>query len=242
MHNQNISDEYLNSFIDDQLDATEKIQTYSVIRRNENLKERVCALRNLKELVQYAYQHTPDNFSPAEKSHSRWPSHFTSLAACLLLFLGAASGWFAHSWSSQKSSHEMSSKLNRNEQADALVDTRKIIVQVSQSNPFKLKAALDETENLLDTYSRTNQQIQIEVIANKQGVDLLRAHVSPFEERIGMMQERYPNLSFLVCGQTLTKLRKEGKSIQLLPHTGVASSAAEQINKRLLQGWSYVRI
>ena len=99
-----------------------------------------------------------------------------------------------------------------------------------------------DKRGLLDTYKRANSQIQVEVIANKRGVDLLRSNVSAYERRISLMQEKYPNLSFLVCGQTISKLQKEGKSVKLLPHTGVASSAADQINKRLLQGWGYIRI
>jgi len=45
MQNQNISDEYLNSFVDNQLDSAEKIQAFDAINQNETLKERVCELR-----------------------------------------------------------------------------------------------------------------------------------------------------------------------------------------------------
>ena len=35
MNKQNISDEYLNSFVDDQLDSIEKINTFDIINQNE---------------------------------------------------------------------------------------------------------------------------------------------------------------------------------------------------------------
>ena len=59
-----------------------------------------------------------------------------------------------------------------------VTDTRKVIVHINNSNPPRLRAALDETEALLTNYKSSNQQIEVEVIANKQGVDLLRAITS----------------------------------------------------------------
>jgi len=73
-------------------------------------------------------------------------------------------------------------------------------------------------------------------------VDLLRSDVSPYAKRIALMQAKYPNLDFLACSQTINKLQKNGVIVHLLPHTGVAPSAVEQINKRLQQGWDYVRV
>ena len=242
MNHKNISDEYLNSYIDDQLDSDEKIQAFEFIRQNENLKERACEFRSIKEAVQHAYKQPPAYTRPAVKQQRPWKTHVQSLAACLLLLAGGVSGWLTHAWSIRDGNHDMTTMLQATQHGDAIAETRKIIVHVSNSNPVRLKAALDETEALLETYKDANRQIQVEVIANKRGVDLLRSNASAYEKRISLMQEKYPNLNFLVCGQTISKLQNEGKSVKLLPHTGVASSAADQINKRLLQGWGYVRI
>jgi len=242
MNNKNISDEYLNSYVDDQLDSAEKIQAFDIIRQNENLKARVCELRGIKEAVQYAYNQPPPYIRPAIKQLRPWTKRFQSLAACLLLCAGGVSGWLMHSWSGSDSGQDMTAMIQAAQRVDAITETRKIIVHVSNSNPMRIKTALDETEGLLESYKRANRQIQVEVIANKRGVDMLRSSVSPYNGRISQMQGKYPNLSFLVCGQTISKLKNEGESVKLLPHTGVASSAADQINKRLLQGWGYVRI
>lgn len=242
MHYQNISDEYLNSYVDDQLDSAEKAQAFDVIRQNEILKARVCELRGIKEAVQHAYNQPPTYTRPAVKQLRPWKKHSQSLAACLFLMAGGVSGWFTHAWSNRDDNHDMTAMLQTTQHGEAIAETRKIIVHISNSNPMRLKAALDETEGLLETYKRANRQIQVEVIANKRGVDLLRANASAYKGRISLMQGKYPNLNFLVCGQTISKLQNEGKSVKLLPHTGVASSAADQINKRLLQGWGYVRI
>jgi intracellular sulfur oxidation DsrE/DsrF family protein len=243
MNDHNISDEYLNSFVDNQLNSSEQIQAYDTIRRNDKLKEKVCELRSLKEAIKYAYNQPPLYLRPTTGTTNRnWAPLIRSLAACLLLLAGGISGWLTHTWANRENEQEISSLVQAVQRIDPVTETRKIIVHISNSKPAKLKAALDETESLLDTYKRSHKNIQVEFIANKRGVDLLRTGMTGYEKRIGLMQEKYPNLSFLVCGNTLSKLKISGEIVQLLPHTTVASSAVEQINKRLHQGWGYVRI
>jgi len=243
MNNQNISDEYLNSFVDNQLDSSEKIHAFDIINQNESLKNRVCELSALKVIIKHAYNQPPAHTRPKVKFQRRWIMHFQSLAACLLLLVGGVSGWLTHDWLGGPESQNIASMLLTSQRDDSLaIDARKIILHISNSNPARLKTALDETEGLLNNYRHANRTIQVEVIANKQGVDLLRANLSPYKDRISLMQKKYPNLNFMVCGQTINKLRNEGKNVELIPHTGVALSAADQINKRLLQGWGYVKI
>lgn len=242
MHKQDVSDEYLNSYIDNQLDPAEKIQAFDTIRQDEKLKERVCELRGLKEIIQQAYSQPP-TYKHAPVTPVRYSAkYFQTLAACLLLLAGGTTGWFTHAWSSGRNHHGISAMLQDSQQEVSATDTRKVIVHLGNANAARLKATLDETEGLLETYKRAHLQLQVEVIANKRGVNLLRSDASDYKERITLMQAKYPNLNFLVCGQTMNKLRDKGESVQLLPHTGVVPSAAEQINKRLLQGWGYVRI
>jgi intracellular sulfur oxidation DsrE/DsrF family protein len=243
MNDQNISFEFLNSFVDNQLDSAEKTHAFDAISQNENLKEQVCEMRALKEMVKHAYTPAPGYMHSQHQSQRSWFKQIQPLAACLLLLIGGVSGWLTHSWSHTGNNLALTGTPQATQQDIAHVaEIHQMIVHVSDSNPMKLKAALDETESLLDTYRRANRQIQVEVIANKQGVDLLRANITNYQGRISLMQEKYPNLNFLVCGKTLNKLRSDGESVQLLPHTGIASSAADQINRRLTQGWGYVKI
>ena len=241
MHNKEISEEYLNAFVDNQLDPAEKTQAFDIIRQDEKLKERVCELRGMKEIIKQAYGQPPAYRQAPVNPLRHYSKYLQPLAACLLLLAGGATGWFTHAWSAG-SHQEETSVLQNAPYATANAETRKVIVYLGNGNASKLKATLDETEGLLETYKRANQKIQVEVIANKRGVDLLRADVSAYKQRIGLMQANYPNLNFMVCGQTISKLRNKGESVLLIPHTGVATSSAEHINKRLSQGWGYVRI
>ncbi len=237
-----VSDEFLNAFVDDQLDAAEKSQAFDAIGHDEALKERVCELRGLKEMVRHSYEHPPVRNKSAGKGLRLRAPYLPALAACLLLCIGGASGWFAHAWTGRGGEPEMMRMLQSVQRNDASGEPQKILVHVSSPNPVRLKSALDETENLLDSYRRSGRKLQVEIVANGGGVDLLRTKVSPYARRIGAMQEKYPNLDFMACGQAIKKLREKGVDVQLLPHIGVASSALEQITLRLKENWAYIKV
>ena len=50
------SDEHLNAYIDDQLDAKEKADILDAVRHDAELSQRVCKLQKLKNLMQLSYQ------------------------------------------------------------------------------------------------------------------------------------------------------------------------------------------
>lgn len=241
---QDLSDEFLNAFVDHQLESEERSEVFDAMERDHAIKAQVCELRGLKDMVRHAYQKPPqrrvysrNGFNERKMWHKTWC--LQALVACLLLMTGCAFGWFIAANSGQGSMTNLFQAINR---GDISAEPEKIIVQVSDSNPVRLKTALDETENLLESYKRDKRKLQLEIIANGGGVDLLRRDASPYASRVESIKAKYRNIDFLVCSQTLSKLRKRGITVHLLPHTGIASSAAEQISKRLLQGWDYVRV
>lgn len=241
-HDQAISDEFLNAFVDDQLEPAEKSRAFELIEQDETLKARVCELRGLKERVQHAYLNPP---LPSRASTKNWLSgvpYKQVLAASLLLAIGSVSGWFAHNWTGYSSDHEIMRLLQTVQRNDINADPRKLMIHVGNANPVRLAIALDEAENLLASAQRMNRPMQVEIIANGGGLDLLRADVSPYARRIGLMRDKYPNLDLTACGQTLRNLRAKGVDVRLLPDTGVASSALDQITLRLKQGWGYIKV
>lgn len=231
-----VSDEYLNAFIDGQLSEADQSRVFGLIKEDDSLKARVCELRDLKELVRHGYRLPAQ---PNSTCRGRLTLFGQAVAAVLLLAVGAAGGWVAHAFGGPGDLN----RLIQNVQRDTdVADPSQFIVQVGSSDPVRLKNALDETENLLESSRRNGRSLQVEIIANGSGVDLLRADTSPFAQRIGAMKKEYPNLDFLACGQTLKKLREAGIDVQLLPNTGVATSAADQITRRLKQKWAYLRV
>lgn len=243
MNNQNISDELLNSFVDNELEPTEKNELFGIIDRNEDLKSRVCELRGLKEMVQNAYSQPPAYTKSTVKKLRSWPRYMQSLAACLLLLVfGGASGWAISTSLEPRSEHRLVKFLQAMQNNDIAKDPGKIIVQISNSNPVRLKTALDETESLLENYKQANLPLKVEVLANGSGVDLLRSDVSPYGARISLMKAKYPNLDFVACNETLNSMLKKGVIVRLLPNILFAASAEDEINMRIRQGWEYLRV
>jgi len=101
---------------------------------------------------------------------------------------------------------------------------------------------LDQAENLLDQAEREGRTMQLEVIANSRGIQLMRAGHSPYAARMARMKQRHVNLHWVACGQSIARLASEGQPVELLPATRTAPTAIGEIVTRLQQGWTYVRV
>ncbi len=239
----NHSDELLNSFVDNELGLEEKNELFGSIEQDEALKARVCEIRGLKEMVRHAYQQPASAHAGSLPKRRDWSRYAQTFAASLfLLLLGGVFGWNVSEKHDATKYHKVLSLFQIIQNNDIKQEPGKIIVQVSDSNPLRLKTALDETESLLKSYRQTGQNLKMEIIANGGGLDLLRSDVTQYKERISMLQKEYPNLDVVGCNQSITELQKKGIAVKLLPNIRVASSALDEINRRLQQGWDYVRV
>jgi intracellular sulfur oxidation DsrE/DsrF family protein len=80
----------------------------------------------------------------------------------------------------------------------------------------------------------------MEIVANGSGLDILRADVSQYAQRIEALRANYPNLTLVACGLTVQRLRDQGVVVRRIPNTVVSTSALEQIVRRIHEGWTYV--
>ncbi|MDP2057179.1 MAG: hypothetical protein Q8K35_05405, partial [Thiobacillus sp.] len=108
--------------------------------------------------------------------------------------------------------------------------------------PERMQAALDQAEQLLDEAERQGRAMQLEIVANSHGINLLRAGVSPYAARMARMTQRHANLHWVACSQTIARFTGEGQQVELLPTARVAPTAIGEIVTRLQQGWTYVRV
>ena len=238
----NVSDELLNAFVDNELEPAERDHLFNAIEQDDALKTRACDLNELKKILQHAYT-LPAGASPTRKIRNWRTAWHQALAASLLLLLfGGTSGWVISANINPPISPKVTHLIKTIQSNNIAEDPDKIIVQVSNANPVRLEAALDETETLLRSYQRKHHPLTMEIIANGGGLDLLRVGISPFAQRVMRMKSEYPNLHFYACSQTVMALRNKGIDVQLLPNTELASSALDEIDKRVRQGWDYVRI
>ncbi len=244
MHTIFWSDEHLNAFIDDELDLADRNNLLEAIEKDTSLRHRLCETQGVKRLLQHAYSDL--NSHPAQTAKRRWKRGYTQslMAASFLLLIGASSGWLL-SLTEQHHAGSVSPRLTRListiSNDNVAQEPDKVIVQVSSANPVRLQAALDETENLLVAYRKNNRPLQMEILANGSGLNLMMTGATPFEHRIEQMKARFPNLLLFACQQTMQEMEARGIPVHLIPNTQIAGSALEEISRRVREGWDYVR-
>jgi intracellular sulfur oxidation DsrE/DsrF family protein len=236
--NKPFSQEYLNAFVDGELAAEERVAAMARLEDDLEFKRAACEMRVLKDRVRAAYAETPGTVrSELRASRVWWPA----LAATLLLGIGLAGGWFAHAWSEPERSARVAG-LPNGYRAISFVnayDPDKIVLHLDSNAPQRFDKTLALAEGLLD---RRGEQARIEIVVNGQGVDWLRSDITPYGERIEELARRHANLTFIACGQALSRLKREGTKVVLLPSAEVTTSAADEIFARLGQGWVYVKV
>lgn len=240
--NQSISDETLHAFVDGELDVAESEKLIARMRENEALAQRVCNLRSLKSMVQLAYA-LPPHAGGAQAGEGRWASRKMlqrCAYACLILVVGLGAGWSLRGLEGT-GPHASWERVHAVTLA-AEADPGKVLLHLDNSAPDKMLDVLDEAERYLNQAEAHGRAMQLEILANSRGLDLLRAGYSPHAERIAQMRQRHANLHFIACGQSVARFTAEGERVELLPAAKTAPTAIGEIVTRLQQGWTYVRI
>lgn len=244
MHNKTpYSDEHLNAFIDDQLDATEKAEILDAVRHDAELSQRVCKLQKLKNLLQLSYQsiEIPDRHKETNKFKQpekiKW-----FVAASFFLAIGSIAGWVSHQTMSPKSLLDIA-QITQPQTTSNNSQNWRLMLHVSTANPNRLNLALNEAEALLEEYAHSNRKLELEILTNSDGLALVNNTGKDYNKHLQKLQHKYDNLAIMVCGQTLKRIQREqGKNLTLLPHAKIVPSAINQMVKRQKSGWSYIRI
>ncbi|RMG30670.1 MAG: hypothetical protein D6721_03210 [Gammaproteobacteria bacterium] len=251
-----ISDEQLNAFLDHQLDPEERERLLGVLEHDAELRRRACELRNLSELVRHAYDPRvlPRPRSAVPVRQRPWVQ---GVAAALLLGLGTTLGWFLHPAGGPGTrppaidpkvmylDQERAFQTASLSEAPEVHGARKVLLHISSNDPRKMEAALDTAERLVRTYRARHIPVEVEVVANAGGLDLLRADVSPFADRIHALHQKYEELTFYACRTALSRLMA-AKGLHnpppLLEDALLTPNALDQILERLQEGWVYMSI
>ncbi len=247
-----ISDDLLNAFIDDQLDAKDKERIFTQVTKDPAVNQRVCELRSCRELVRLAYQNVPPapirSKTLSVPRNNRWSAWITGIAASVLVAVGMLIG---AQMNTTQTATQTDGTVPMAINDDATVTrvaiassaTTKVLFHLNSRDPEIAREALDELEGILNFYERTGEIAKIELITNGGGIDLLRADTSLFADRILAMQKRYTNLTFVACQNTIDRLKRErGITARLLPGTVVIDSGVAQIMRRQQQGWAYIQV
>jgi len=228
-----ISDEELNAFLDEQLDADERDHVLEAINSDSHVNQRLNELRLLHDMVQHAYEEPPYRNEMKGKISSKTGSRW-AVAASFVLTLGVLLGWFGHQGIVGEEKLVTAS-------VKAPEELNNVILHLTSSDPEKISSALDKAENMLAAYKAQNKDLRLEVIANDGGLNLMRQGVSSFQPRIQQLKNKYGNVEFLACARAIQRLQENGVDVELLPEVKVAPSALRQIIQRMQEDWHYIK-
>ena len=245
MSDETYTDEKLNLFIDDQLDTDEKDAIRHAVLEDASIRERVCQLKAVRELVGHAYENVPVTGSIANEAKKRQRNYlWKGIAAGLMLTVGMLAGWVVNdvARTTQIASAEDVFQYYKSA-APADSAERKIILHVTTGDVYAVKSALDEAEQLLASYRDAGTPMKLDIVTYKQGINMLRVGTSPYVDRIEGIIENNENVSLYACMRSIDKAEeKEGRPIVMMDKAVTDKSAQELISERLQKGWIYIKV
>jgi intracellular sulfur oxidation DsrE/DsrF family protein len=243
MNIKDITEDRLNLFIDGQLDIDEMNAIREALLEDKSLRERVCQLKAVRELVGYAYSEVPPSRYESAAQKKSVSNYARAIAASVTLVIGVVLGWSTYEYSPNAISAVSAENTFQYVSNQVAVDhaQRKIILHIDSGDLQVVNAALNEADHLLATYRKANTPMKLDVITNKSGINMLRPDVSPYVKRIQKMIDE-DGVSFFACERSVAKAHKqEGVEIVLMPGVKADKTARELIPERLENGWVYIK-
>lgn len=237
---QRVTEELKNAFVDGELAGGERRTLSTRALGDAELRRQLCELASLKDLVREAYADVD------VKPRARAGDRFARLRFAAVALLCVLAGWLARGLAVDAPPGTPAIASVPGGRIDALPGltasaTDRVLLHVSTGDADDLRATLDAAQSLLEEAASASRRMEVEIVANRDGLNLLRAGVSPMPERIARLQARFPLFSLVACNQTIENLRERGEQVTLLPGVRVAPSALDEIVSRLHKGWLYVR-
>lgn len=230
----------LDAFIDDQLNPEQRIEVLEYLDRHPGQMAEVQEMRHLMDTMALVYHDVPGMERarpPVASLRSRRPWHF-ALSAMLVLSLGMGGGWSLYAWLGPEPPAKILALANLDGSERKRGD---LLVHISSMDEEKVVGAFNEVEQILLSRARSGQGGQVEIVANADGLGVLRAE-SPYADRVRELARKYGQVSFRACGLAMQAAQvREQRPVELLPEAARVDAALEEILRRLQQGWVYVK-
>jgi intracellular sulfur oxidation DsrE/DsrF family protein len=225
---ERFSEEQLNAFVDDELDPEEKQRIFSEASHSEDLDQRLCKQRKVKELVKFAYDDVPRPGRKGPAPLGRGGFFSRALVASLLLAVGVAAGFLGRQAMGPSP-----------DEAIVAVEAHSYLLHVASGDPRDMAAALQRAEFLLASAPEDGPR-HVEIVANEQGLNLLRSDVTQFASEISLLQAN--DVVFYACSKTIQRLEENGVEVRLVPHAIADYTALDRVVMRMQEGWTYEKI
>ena len=236
MHEINEYDEFtLGAFVDGQLDEETSESIINAMENNSEIRESVYELRRAKDLMKIGFS----GASLSDKNNqtvSQWTRYYLAIAASITaITLSLGSGYFGYYYGTQNPLSNHLAESSTIEQK-----SERILLHISESNIEHFTKALDYAENFLVEHKANGGEIA--VIANAGGLDIMRAGISPYENRIVHLMEKYNNIHFIACANSVKSLQKRGVNTKLIQQVRLNKPAMDHIIEYVQDGWTYQKV
>jgi len=233
------SDEIINAYADGELQGAEKTEFEIVLEHDMELKQQIDDIQELKMQLRNTYSNVN---TPVAVPVQRKVANYRVAAYSVFLFIAFTSGWIGSGLMDNpriaaEQSREHSQNIN-----DVTEKSGKYILHIGRRDDVKFKKTLDEAEALLASYQNSNQELQLEIIANAGGLDLFRTGETSYAERVQLLSERFPNIKFIACSNAIQRLKERGIEPNLINAAHTGATAIDQVVMRVNEGWTYVKI
>ncbi|HHH42863.1 MAG TPA: hypothetical protein ENK49_01890 [Gammaproteobacteria bacterium] len=224
----------LNAYVDGQLDPELERTVLSAMDQDPAIREQVCQLRRAKDWMRTGFADVQSEDRPLPAYRKHWSRLQTGIAASLMaLAIGVGGGLLGYVCAEREAANHLAAYPGHE-------DPGKVLLHLSDAEPQHFQAVLDYAEHFLQENQGRN--VQVEVIANAGGVNLMRAGVSPYEDRVRALSKKYSNLQFVACMNALRNLRREGIEPVLIDDVHSGTTAVDRVVKRLREGWTYRKV
>ncbi|MFV1996887.1 MAG: hypothetical protein ACC641_02640 [Acidiferrobacterales bacterium] len=241
------SDETINEYLDGELDTRTEKEFVLASLDDQELGARVRELRQVRALVRQALAIEPGTGIDGSNTLSRNKSVVMGIAASVLVVIGVLIGWGLQPKESFGNLQAVigpgSIKTTPQLVAGSYSENTRVILLISSADTGSMRTALDQAENLLQTYRDAGRALRLEILVNSGGLNLFRQDKTPFSRRLASMQREFSNLELLACSKTINRLRREKHiDAKLVSGVKIVPSALDQILSRLNDGWSYIKV
>lgn len=224
----------LHAYVDGELSAQEKSRLLVKMENDSSIRDRACSLQRTKEWVKFSFEHeTAPTRSLPHARHHYWGKSVIHIAASVLVVVMAfGAGWLGHS-------------IQRDAPQQYALDnisgiSQHVILHIGESDEARFSSILAKAEKILREYRDSG--IQVEVVANAGGLDMLRTASSRHVDHIKSMIASYDNVRFIACSKGLERLRANGLDPMVIKGVDAHEPAADHLVQRLTEGWTYIRI
>ena len=252
MTGERLSEETVNAFVDGELDRDERLHVIRLSEAHDGIRRQLCEARTLKDLVGQAYEEGPEmeRSAQARSGAATWTTRraLAAAAAVVIFAAGIVTGRFlpAAAEPALAGGHEpVFLELSELESLAAAGPAHgagsNIVLHLATGDAGHVEDALDKIERFVAAQHAGPRQVGLEIVANGEGLDLLRVARTPYEARFKRLA-RDDYVTILACQQAVQRLRERGVTVDLIPEADLAGSALDRIIQRLREGWVYVRV